>query len=132
MDRRVEYKHNQVALLDPELAEEANYQEIITFLNQSRISVSLSANPHISLQYIQKFWETAQQDTDFEPHVIRATVNNQDIAISAQDIRTALALGGENADPIGLPNTLIMGCFQRMGYRGRPNDSQARKGGLVG
>ncbi|KAI3786650.1 hypothetical protein L1987_40493 [Smallanthus sonchifolius] len=29
------------------------------------------------------------------------------------------------------PGTLLMGCFQRMGYRGRPNDTQARKGGLV-
>ncbi|KAI3695286.1 hypothetical protein L1987_78281 [Smallanthus sonchifolius] len=48
------------------------------------------------------------------------------------DIRTVLALGGRNDDPISLPNTLIMGCFQRMGYRGRQNDTQARKGGLVG
>ncbi|KAI3754826.1 hypothetical protein L1987_54617 [Smallanthus sonchifolius] len=103
MDRRVEYKHNQVALLDPELAEAANYQEIINFLNRSRIHVALSANPHISLLYIQHLWETAQQDTNVEPRVIRATVNNQDIVV-----------------------------FKGWGYRGRPNDSQARKGGLVG
>ncbi|KAI3717474.1 hypothetical protein L1987_69113 [Smallanthus sonchifolius] len=132
MARRVEYKHNQVALLDPNMSEAIHFQGIIGFLNHSRLRVALSADPYISLVYIQQFWDTVHSDTDVEPHVLRATVNNTEIAISEDIIRTALALGGAAEDPISYPNPLIMGCFQRMGYRGRPNDTQARKGGLLG
>ncbi|KAI3676191.1 hypothetical protein L1987_85792 [Smallanthus sonchifolius] len=132
MARRVEYKHNQVALLDPNMSEAVNFQGIINFLNLSRFHVALSANPYISLPYIQQFWDTVHQDTDVEPHVLRATVNNTEVAISVETIRAALALGGAVDDPMSYPGTLIIGCFQRMGYRGRPNDTQARKGGLVG
>ncbi|KAI3819538.1 hypothetical protein L1987_13379 [Smallanthus sonchifolius] len=132
MARRVEYKHNQVALLDPNMSEAVNFHRIINFLNRSRLHVALSANPYTSLPYIQQFWDTVHQDTDVEPHVLRATVNNTEVAISVETIRAALALGGVVDDPMSYPGTLIMGCFQRMGYRGRPNDTQARKGGLVG
>ncbi|KAI3762892.1 hypothetical protein L1987_53334 [Smallanthus sonchifolius] len=76
--------------------------------------------------------ELIHQDTDVEPHVLRDTINNTEVAISVDTIRAVLALGGANDDPISYPGTLIMGCFQRMGYRGKPNDSQARKGGLAG
>ncbi|KAI3686707.1 hypothetical protein L1987_80391 [Smallanthus sonchifolius] len=131
MDRRVEYKHNQMALLDPGMFEAVNYQGIINFLNRSRLHLALSANPYISLPYIQQFWDTVQQDTNVNPHVLRATVNNTDVAISVDTIRVALALGGENDDP-SLPGNLIMGFFQMMGYIGRQNDTQARKGRLVG
>ncbi|KAI3776200.1 hypothetical protein L1987_45972 [Smallanthus sonchifolius] len=132
MARRVEYKHNQVALLDPNMPEAVHFQGIINFLNRARLHVALSADPYISLVYIQQFWDTVHQDIDVEPHVLRATVNNTEIAISEETIRAALDLGGNAEDPISYPNTLIMGCFQRMGYRERQNDTQARKGGLVG
>ncbi|KAI3827813.1 hypothetical protein L1987_01898 [Smallanthus sonchifolius] len=132
MARRVEYKHNQVALLDPNMSEAVNFQGIIGFLNRWRLHTALSADPYISLVYIQQFWDTVHQDTDVEPHVLRATVNNTEIAISEETIRAALDLGGNAEDPLSYPGTLIMGCFQRMGYRGRQNDTQARKGGLVG
>ncbi|KAI3815774.1 hypothetical protein L1987_15455 [Smallanthus sonchifolius] len=112
--------------------EAVNFQGIINFLNRSRFHVALSANPYISLPYIQQFWDTVHQDTDVEPHVLHARVNNTEVAISMETIRAALALGGAVYDPMSYPGTLIMGCFQRMGYRGRPNDTQARKGGLVG
>ncbi|KAI3821565.1 hypothetical protein L1987_09133 [Smallanthus sonchifolius] len=128
----VEYKHNQVALLDPNMPEAVHFQGIINFLNRSRLHVALSADPYISLVYIQQFWDTVHQDTDVEPHVLRATVNNTEIAISEETIRAALDLGGNADDPISYPSTLIMGCFQRMEYRGKQNDTQTRKGGLVG
>ncbi|KAI3811484.1 hypothetical protein L1987_21208 [Smallanthus sonchifolius] len=69
--------------------------------------------------------QKVHQDTDVEPHVLRATVNNTEIAISSETIRAVLALGGAADDPMSYSGTLIMGCFQRMGYRGRPNDTQA-------
>ncbi|KAI3742506.1 hypothetical protein L1987_60190 [Smallanthus sonchifolius] len=114
------------------MSEAVNFQGIIGFLNRSRLRVALSVDPYISLVYIQQFWDTVHQDTDVEPHVLRAAVNNTEIAISSETIRVVLALGGAADDPMSYPTTLIMGCFQRMGYRGRPNDTQARKGGLVG
>ncbi|KAI3825207.1 hypothetical protein L1987_06684 [Smallanthus sonchifolius] len=132
MAQRVEYKHNHVALLDSNMSEAVNFQGIIGFLNRSRLHTALSTDPYISLVYIQQFWDTVHQDTDVVPHVLRATVNNTEIAISEETIRAALALGGNAEDPLSYPGTLIMGCFQRMGYRGRQNDTQARKGGLVG
>ncbi|KAI3795241.1 hypothetical protein L1987_37890 [Smallanthus sonchifolius] len=91
------------------MSEAVNFQGIINFLNRS-----------------------LHQDTDVKPHILRATVNNTEVAISVETIRAALALGGANEDPMSYPGTLVMECFQRMGYRGRPNDTQARKGGLVG
>ncbi|KAI3813980.1 hypothetical protein L1987_18718 [Smallanthus sonchifolius] len=114
------------------MPEAVHFQGIINFLNRSRLHVALSTDPYISLVYIQQFWDTVHQDIDVEPHVLRATVNNTEIVISEETIRAALDLGGNVEDPISYPNTLIMGCFQRMGYRGRQNDTQARKGGLVG
>ncbi|KAI3802324.1 hypothetical protein L1987_30454 [Smallanthus sonchifolius] len=114
------------------MSEAVNFQGIIGFLNRSRLSVALSADPYISLVYIQQFWDTVHQDTDVEPHVLRAIVNNTEIAISSETIRAALALGGAADNPMSYPGTLIMGCFQRMGFRGKPNDTQARKSGLVG
>ncbi|KAI3821473.1 hypothetical protein L1987_09041 [Smallanthus sonchifolius] len=114
------------------MPEAVHFQGIINFLNRSRLHVALSADPYNSLVYIQQSWDTVHQDIDVEPHVLRATVNNTEIAISEETIRAALDLGGNAEDPISYPNTLIMGCFQRMGYRGRQNDTQARKGGLVG
>ncbi|KAI3808118.1 hypothetical protein L1987_24061 [Smallanthus sonchifolius] len=128
MARRVEYKHNQVALLDPNMSEAVNFQGIVNFQNRSRLHVALSANPYISLPYLQQFWDTVHQDTNVEPHVLRATVNNTEVAISVETIRAALALGGAVDDTMSYPGTLIMGCFQRMVYRGRPNDTQAKKG----
>ncbi|KAI3744729.1 hypothetical protein L1987_57820 [Smallanthus sonchifolius] len=132
MARRVEYKHNQVALLDPNMSEAVNFQGIIGFLNRSRLHIALSADPYISLVYIQQFWDIVHQDTNVEPHVLRATVNNTEMAISEETISAALDLGGNAEDPLSYPGTLIMGCFQRMGYHGKQNDTQARKGGLVG
>ncbi|KAI3732740.1 hypothetical protein L1987_63948 [Smallanthus sonchifolius] len=127
MARRVEYKHNQVALLDPNMSEVVNFQGIINVLNRSRLHVALSVDPYFILPYIQQLWDIVHQDTNVEPHVFRATVNNTEVAISVDTIRDVLALGGANEDPISYPRTLIMGCFQKMGYRGRPNDTQARK-----
>ncbi|KAI3815605.1 hypothetical protein L1987_15279 [Smallanthus sonchifolius] len=86
---------------------------------------------HVEYKHNQ-FWDTVHSYTDVEPHVLRATVNNTKIAISEDTIRAALTLGGAAEDPISYPNPLIIGCFQRMGYRGCPNDTQSRKGGLVG
>ncbi|KAI3815830.1 hypothetical protein L1987_15513 [Smallanthus sonchifolius] len=114
---------------------EDNFADLFTKAfdrTRSRLHVALFADPYISLVYIQQFWDTVHQDTDVEPHVLRATVSNTEIAISEETIRVALDLGGNAEDPISYPGTLIMGCFQRMGYRGRQNDTQARKGGLVG
>ncbi|KAI3807552.1 hypothetical protein L1987_23482 [Smallanthus sonchifolius] len=102
MARRVEYKHNQVAL--------SLYQ----------------LGVHTTIR------DTVHQDIDVEPHVLRATVNNTEIAISEETIRAALDLGGNADDPISYPSTLIMGCFQRMGYHGKQNDTQARKAGTDG
>ncbi|KAI3825189.1 hypothetical protein L1987_06666 [Smallanthus sonchifolius] len=113
---------------------EDNFADLFTKAfdrTRSRLHVALSADPYISLLYIQQFWDTVHQDTDVEPHVLRATVNNTEIAISEETIRVALDLGGNAEDPLSYPGILIMGCIQRMGYRGRQNDTQARKGGLV-
>ncbi|KAI3786583.1 hypothetical protein L1987_40366 [Smallanthus sonchifolius] len=90
------------------MSEAVNYQRIINFLHRSRLRLALSSNPYIT------------------------TVNNTEVVISVDTIRTALGLGGKNDEPLSLPSILIMGCFQRMGYRGRANDTHARKEGLVG
>ena len=112
--------------LDPGIRQAAQYQEIIHFLLNSRICQALTANPRIYGDHIQAFWRTARYDCIPDPPVIRARVDNTDIAISVDDIRVTLGFGNaaQDSGPTEYGSALRFGTFRRMGYSGDPTESQ--------
>ncbi|KAI3819648.1 hypothetical protein L1987_13490 [Smallanthus sonchifolius] len=64
------------------------YREIVEFLNRSRISYAISADPIVSRPYLEQFWETAEHDCTVTPNVIRATVAGKDAM--GHDLATAM------------------------------------------
>ncbi|KAI3821883.1 hypothetical protein L1987_09458 [Smallanthus sonchifolius] len=91
MARAFTSEFNMLALTQPEWKGAAlEYREIVDFLNRSKISYAISADPIVSRPYLEQFWETADHDCTVTPNVIRATVAGHDIAISEDTIRRVL------------------------------------------
>ena len=132
--RRFEKRHNMVVPLDPSIRQAESYQQILHFLLNSRICQALTANPKIYEDRIQEFWRTARYDCIPEPPVIRARVDNTNIAISVDDIRAALGFGNVEQDdgPTEYCSALRIGTFRRMGYSGDLTASQFVKSYLIG
>ncbi|KAI3815683.1 hypothetical protein L1987_15362 [Smallanthus sonchifolius] len=63
---------NLLAYTEPEWKGDAlQYRDIVDFLNRSRISYAISADPIVSRPYLEQFWETAEHDCTVNPNVIR-------------------------------------------------------------
>ncbi|KAI3815352.1 hypothetical protein L1987_15017 [Smallanthus sonchifolius] len=120
MARAFTDEFNQLAHTEPEWKGAAlQYREIVDFLNRSKISYAISANPTVSRPYLEQFWETAEHDCTVSPNVIRATVDGRAIAISEDTIRRVLQFGDLATDPTSYPDYYMDGCWrQRMGYVG--------------
>ncbi|KAI3695352.1 hypothetical protein L1987_78348 [Smallanthus sonchifolius] len=120
---------NLLALTDPEWRGAAlNYQEIVTFLNRSRISYAISANQVVSRPYLEQFWDTTELDYRATPNVIIARVAKHRIAISEATIREVLQFNDLATDPVQYPEYMIDGCWRQiMGYVGRRNYPSFKK-----
>ncbi|KAI3732736.1 hypothetical protein L1987_63944 [Smallanthus sonchifolius] len=93
------------------------YREIVDFLNRSRISYAISANPIVSRPYLEQLWETAEHDCTVTPNVIRATFAGHDIAFSEDTIRWVMQFRDLSTDPTAYPDYFVDGCLrQRMGF----------------
>ncbi|KAI3827854.1 hypothetical protein L1987_01941 [Smallanthus sonchifolius] len=104
------------------------YREIVDFLNRSRISYAISADPIISRPYLEQFWETAEHDCTVTPNVIRATVAGHDIAFFEDTIRRVLQFKDLSTDPTTYPDYFVDGCWrQRMGYVGARDYASYKK-----
>ncbi|KAI3732491.1 hypothetical protein L1987_63696 [Smallanthus sonchifolius] len=103
-------------------------REIVDFLNRSRISYAISADPIVSRPYLEQFWETAEHDCTVTPNVIRATVAGHDIAFSEYTIRRVLQFRDLSIDPTAYPDYFVEGCWwQRMGYVGARDYASYKK-----
>ncbi|KAI3776622.1 hypothetical protein L1987_46408 [Smallanthus sonchifolius] len=129
MARAFTDKFNLVANTEPEWKGAAlQYREIVDFLNRSRISYAISANPTVSRPYLEQFWETAEHDCTVSPNVIRATVDGRAIAFSEDTIRRVLGFGDLATDPTSYPDYYVDGCWrQRMGYVGARDYASYKK-----
>ncbi|KAI3827709.1 hypothetical protein L1987_01792 [Smallanthus sonchifolius] len=102
MARAFTSEFNLLAHTEPEWKGAAiQYREIVDFLNRSKISYAISANPIVSRPYLEKFWDIADHDCTF-----------RDLAI----------------DPTAYPDYFVDGCWrQRMGYVGVRDYSSYKK-----
>ncbi|KAI3776288.1 hypothetical protein L1987_46064 [Smallanthus sonchifolius] len=93
---------NLLAHTEPEWKGAAlQYREIIDFLNRSKISYAISADPIVSRPYL------------------KATVVGHDITFSEDIIRRVLQFRDLSTDPTAYPGYFVDGCWrQRMGYVG--------------
>ncbi|KAI3802315.1 hypothetical protein L1987_30445 [Smallanthus sonchifolius] len=129
MARAFTDEFNLLAHTEPEWKGAAlQYREIVDFLNRSKISYAISANPTVSRPYLEQFWETAEHDCTVSPNVIRATVDGRAIAISEDTIRRVLQFGDLPTDPTSYPDYYVDGCWrQRMGYVGERDYASYKK-----
>ncbi|KAI3814188.1 hypothetical protein L1987_18936 [Smallanthus sonchifolius] len=117
MARAFSNEFNLLANTEPEWKGAAlQYRDIVDFLNRSRISYAISADPIVSRPYLEQFWETAEHDCTVSPNVIRATVAGQAIAFSEDTIRRVLQFRDLATDLTAYPDYFVDGCWrQRMG-----------------
>ncbi|KAI3754858.1 hypothetical protein L1987_54650 [Smallanthus sonchifolius] len=107
MARAFTNEFNLLAKTEPEWKGAAlQYREIVDFLNRSRISYAISADPIVSRPYLEQFWETAEHDYMVTPNVIRATVAGHAIAFSEDSIRRVLQFRDLSTDRQPIQTTL--------------------------
>lgn len=127
-------KHNMVINLDLQASGAAPFQQIVSFLMRSRITYILTHSCSVHVVHLRLFWENISYDSSVQPPVIRTRVYQRDIAFSAADLRTILALGTvEQEDgPTEFPAAMREGALQRMGYVGVLGATQFNKGMVFG
>ncbi|GJW11192.1 retrovirus-related pol polyprotein from transposon TNT 1-94 [Tanacetum coccineum] len=88
--------HNMVAYLKKSEAN-ADFAEIVDFLNASPISYALTVSPTIYVSYIEQFWSTAKTKTVNNETKIRARVNGKTRVITESSIRRDIHFDDEDA-----------------------------------
>ncbi|GKA30701.1 hypothetical protein Tco_0717006 [Tanacetum coccineum] len=93
----------------------ANFAEIVDFLNASSIRYALTVSLTIYVSYIEQFWSTAKIKTVNNETQIRAKVNGKTIVITESSVRRDLHFDDEDGITC-LTNTEIFENLQLMGY----------------
>ncbi|GKE20341.1 hypothetical protein Tco_1431853, partial [Tanacetum coccineum] len=107
--------HNIVAYL--EISEEnADFAEIVDFLNASPIRYALTVSPTVYVSYIEQFWSTVKIKTVNNETQIRAKVNGKTIVITESSVRRDLYFNDEDGITC-LTNTEIFENLQLMGSK---------------
>ncbi|GJW91390.1 hypothetical protein Tco_0168943 [Tanacetum coccineum] len=88
--------HNMVAYLDKS-TENADFDEIVHFLNANPILYALAVSPTICVSYIEQFWSTAKTKTVNNETQIRAKVDGKTIVIIELSVRRDLHFNDEDA-----------------------------------
>ncbi|GJX61570.1 ribonuclease H-like domain-containing protein [Tanacetum coccineum] len=78
----------------------ANFDEIVDFLNASPIRYAFTVSPTIYVSYIEQFWSTAKIKTVNNERQIRAKVNGKTIVISESSVRRDLQFNDEDVTPL--------------------------------
>ncbi|GJV66107.1 putative ribonuclease H-like domain-containing protein [Tanacetum coccineum] len=89
--------HNMVAYLEKSI-ENADFDEIVDFLNANPIRYALTVSPTIYVSYIEQFWSTAKIKIVNNERQIRAKVNGKTIVISESSVRRDLQFNDEDVD----------------------------------
>ncbi|GKA83821.1 hypothetical protein Tco_0805416 [Tanacetum coccineum] len=93
----------------------ANFAEIVDFLNASSIRYALIVSPTIYVSYIEQFWSTAKIKIVNNETQIRAKVDGKTIVITESSMRRDLHFDDEDGITC-LTNTEIFENLQLMGY----------------
>ncbi|GJW26375.1 putative ribonuclease H-like domain-containing protein [Tanacetum coccineum] len=81
--------HNMVAYFEKS-TENADFDEIVDFLNANPIRYALTVNPTIYVSYIEQFWSPAKIKIVNNKRQIHAKVNGKTIVISESSVRRDL------------------------------------------
>ncbi|GJY56713.1 hypothetical protein Tco_0455828 [Tanacetum coccineum] len=106
--------HNMVAYLEKS-TENADFAEIVDFLNANPIRYALTVSPTIYVSCIEQFWSTAKTKTVNNETQIHAKVEGKTIVISESSVRRDLQFDDEDGIAC-LTNTEIFENLQLMGY----------------
>ncbi|GJU24656.1 hypothetical protein Tco_1163277 [Tanacetum coccineum] len=106
--------HNMVAYLEKS-KDNADFAEIVNFLNASPIRYALTVSPTVYVSYIEQFWSTAKIKTVNNETQIRAKVDGKTIVIIESYVRRDLHFDDEDSITC-LTNTEIVKNLQLMGY----------------
>ncbi|GJX96447.1 hypothetical protein Tco_0352245 [Tanacetum coccineum] len=106
--------HNMVAYLEKS-EDNADFAEIVDFLNASPIRYALTVSPTVYVSYIEQFWSTAKIKTVNNETQIRAKVDGKTIVITESSVRRDLHFNDEDGITC-LTNTEIFENLQLMGY----------------
>ncbi|GJR36337.1 hypothetical protein Tco_1212021 [Tanacetum coccineum] len=107
--------HNMVAYLEKS-EDNADFAEIVDFLNASPIKYALIVSPTIYVSYIEQFWTTAKIKTVNNETQIRAKVDGKTIVIIESSVRRDIYFNDEDGIAC-LTNTKIFENLQLMGSR---------------
>ncbi|GJT01451.1 hypothetical protein Tco_0822620 [Tanacetum coccineum] len=88
--------HNMVAYLDKS-TENADFDEIVDFLNANPIRYALTVSPTIYVSYIEQFWSTTKTKTINNETQICAKVDGMTIVIIESSVRKDLHFNDEDA-----------------------------------
>ncbi|GJS83438.1 hypothetical protein Tco_0749979 [Tanacetum coccineum] len=106
--------HNMVAYLKKS-KDNADFAEIVDFLNASPIRYALIVSPTVYVSYIEQFWSTIKIKTVNNETQIRAKVDGKTIVITQSFVRRDLHFDDEDGITC-LTNTEIFENLQLMGY----------------
>ncbi|GKC86931.1 hypothetical protein Tco_1147580 [Tanacetum coccineum] len=106
--------HNIVAYMEKS-EDNADFAEIVDFLNASPIRYALTVSPTIYVSYIEQFWSTTNIKTINNETQIRAKVDGKTIVITESSVRRDLHFDDEDGITC-LTNTEIFENLQLIGY----------------
>ncbi|GJT73608.1 putative ribonuclease H-like domain-containing protein [Tanacetum coccineum] len=93
----------------------ADFHQIVDFLNASTIRYSLTISPTIYASYIEQFWATAKSKIVNNETQIHAKVDGKTIVISESSVRSNLHFNDEDG-VTSLTNSKILENLALMGY----------------
>ncbi|GJZ99191.1 hypothetical protein Tco_0671742 [Tanacetum coccineum] len=99
--------HNMVAYLEKS-TRNADFDEIVDFLNASPVIYTLTVSPTIYVSYIEQFWSNAKIKIVNNERQIRAKVNGKTIVISESSVRRDLQFNDEDGTLTPLFATMLI------------------------
>ena len=118
--------HNVVAELDPNVLP-AVFIDMANFLSATSIKYALTENPTIYMSHVKQFWATATLKTYKGEKYIKATVDEQKVLVSEDNIRTVLMLDDEGGSK-GLTKEELFAGLEALGYVRKGNGTKFQKG----
>ncbi|GKA68870.1 putative ribonuclease H-like domain-containing protein, partial [Tanacetum coccineum] len=107
--------HNMAAYLEKS-EDNADFAEIVDFLNASPIRYALTVSPTVYVSYIEQFWFTVKIKTVNNERQICAKVDGKTIVITESSVRRDLHFNDEDGITC-LINTEIFENLQLMGFK---------------
>ena len=103
-----------------------DYEPMLVFLHQCRVSHAISRDIQIIPTAVQEFYRNMHREVENGVEILRTEVNGLTIDITIPVIRRILQLGtnAQEAGPMRFPRTFVVGALRRMGLYGEVNDVQ--------